>query len=94
MKHKILLKLKKLKKLPIFLAEHLFGLFLILILFALILGGGFFYKYSILTEQELLEPIEKPLKFKTKVYKEVLQEWQDREQKFKQTDLKTFPNPF
>ena len=67
---------------------------LILFFLALILGGFVFYKYGFLVEK--LEPqiIEKTLQFKGTIYQKISQEWQIRQQKFEQADLKEYPNLF
>ena len=95
------LKFKKitdsLKKLPRIFGEHAFLTFLGLLLFSLILSSFIFYEYSILAEKapsKILVGGEKPLKFKEKIYQEVLETWQEKEKRFKEIDLKEYQNPF
>ncbi|MCJ7786674.1 hypothetical protein MUP06_00460 [Patescibacteria group bacterium] len=82
------------KKLPRILGEKAFLAFLFLLFISLILGGIIFYKYSILAEKAEPRIIEKPLQFKEKVYQEILNEWEAREKRFKETELKEYPDPF
>ncbi|MDP2967333.1 MAG: hypothetical protein Q8N87_02900 [bacterium] len=82
------------KKLPRILGEKAFLTFLFLLFISLILGGIIFYKYSILAEKAEPRIIEKPLQFKEKVYQKVLDEWEAREKRFKETELKEYPDPF
>jgi hypothetical protein len=38
--------------------------------------------------------IQEEFKFDSQTYQEVLQIWQEKEQRFKETDSKSYPNPF
>lgn len=82
------------KKLPMISGKHAFFTFLVFLLLALILGGFVFYKYSILIEK--LEPqlLEKPIQFNEKIYQKILKIWEEREKVFKETETKTYSNPF
>jgi len=82
------------KKLPKLLGEKFFLTFLILLFLALILAGLIFYKYAILVQKEKIEIGEKILKFDEKTYQKILKIWQERERKFQESDLKTYPDPF
>ncbi len=85
---------KILRILPMALAKHAFGLFLVLLIFGLIAGGFLFYKYSFLLEKTTPQAIEQPVQFKQDVYQEVLYEWQKQEKTFIQAETKIYPNPF
>ncbi len=91
-------KLKKLKnifeKLPRILAEHIFLTILGLLFLSLFLGAIVFYQYNVLMLREIPEAVEKPLTFKEKTYQKVLEFWQEREKRFKATDLKEYLDPF
>jgi hypothetical protein len=98
-----MLKLKKvqlkkiksfLKKLPRILGEEVFLTFLGLLIFSLVLGALTFYKYNLLAKKIEPQITERPLKFKEKTYEDVLKIWQEREERFKEADLKEYPNPF
>lgn len=91
-------KTKKIKdffgKLPGILGEHQFIIALILIFFALILGGLSFYKFGVLAERKEPQILEKPLHFNEKAFQEILKIWEDRQKKFEETNLKEYPDPF
>ncbi|MBZ9578293.1 hypothetical protein KJA14_00285 [Patescibacteria group bacterium] len=95
---KIPLKFKKdkefFKKILRILGEHIFLSFLVLLFLALILGGFIFYQYSFLAEK--LEPqiIEKPLQFEEALYQKISEEWQIRQRRFEETELKEYPDLF
>jgi len=92
------LKLNKIttffRKLPRILGKHTFLTFLALLFLALIFGGFIFYKYSILAKKFEPEVFEKPVQFDEKIYQQILEEWKEREKRFKETDLKIYPDPF
>ncbi len=92
------IKLKDVKgffrKLPKFLGERAFLVFLALLGLSMAFGGLIFYQYNTLIEQTESDPIEKQLKFKSKTYQRILEIWQEKENKFKETDLKVYPNLF
>ena len=92
------IKIKKigsfLKKLPRILGERAFLTFWGLVILALIFGAIVFYKYNFLTKKSEPQVPESPLKFKEKIYEDVLKIWQEREERFKKADLKEYPNPF
>ena len=91
------LKLKKIanffEKLPKILAKSAFLCFLALLLFSLILGGFLFYKYSILIDRETPEVVE-VIKFNKKLYQEVLEIQQTKQQQFEEANLKEYPALF
>ncbi len=92
------IKLKKIKQffqtLPYLLREYYFLTFLAFILLAFIFSGLVFYKYTVLVQRKQAEIPEGALAFNEKNLHEILKIWQEREKKFKETDLKTYPNPF
>ena len=81
-------------KLPRFLGERAFLTFLGFAAIAIILGGFIFYKYSVLTKKAELEVVPKSIHFNEELYQKILEEWEIREQKFQETDFKTYPDPF
>ena len=88
-------KIKKfLKGLPRVLAERAFLTFLFLFLMVLIIGGIVFYKYNVLAKKAEPQILEQPFQFQEKTYQSVLKAWQEKEKRFKETDLKEYPNPF
>jgi hypothetical protein len=88
-------KVKKiLKKLPKTLGEKAFLTFLGFLLISLIFGAAIFYRYSILIKKEKPEITEKHLRFREKTYQTILKEWQERNKKFSEIDLKEYPDPF
>jgi hypothetical protein len=84
------INLEKLK----WLAEHAFLVFLVLVLVALILGAAMFYKYNILVKKAEPEIKETPLQFKKNIYQNILEEWEGREERFKEADIKEHLDPF
>jgi len=92
------LKTKKiqdfLKRLPRILGEKAFLAFLGLLFLALIFGGIIFYQYNILVKKAEVQIIEEPLQFQEKTYQDISKIWQEREKKFQEADLKTYPDPF
>jgi hypothetical protein len=92
------IKFKKIKEifkeLPRILGEKAFLTFLSFLLLTLILGAFIFYQYSILVKKEKPEVTEEYLKFREKTYQTILNEWQKRNEKFLEIDLKEYPDPF
>jgi len=82
------------KKLPRFLGERAFFTFLGLLFIFLIFAAFLFYKYIFLVERVQPEIAEEPLQFNEKLFQEILEKFDERERKFKETDLKQYPNPF
>lgn len=80
------------KKLPWAIAERGFKAFLALVWVALILGGFLFYKYIFSVEEG--EIIERPIQFKEKLYRKILQTLEDRQKQFEEVELKEYLDPF
>ncbi len=91
---KIIEKLKRLSRFPAWLAVHAFLTFMMLFVLAVGIGGLVFYQYNVLAEKTESRVEEQPSQFKEEVYKEVLDEWTDREKRFSETDTQTYPDPF
>lgn len=72
------------------MAEQAFLSFLILFLISLIFGGFIFYQYNILVNKKEAKILENPLQFNEKIYKDVLNIWQEREKKLKETGTKKY----
>lgn len=74
-------------------AERLFFTFLVLIFISLLISSFVFYKYYILPQR--IEPISetKAIKFQENVYKKILQEWQNRGERFEAATTKKYPDP-
>jgi len=83
-----------LKKLVWIIGGNAVIVFVILIFLALILGGFAFYKYSFLVEKSEPKFTGEPLRFEEAAYQKISQEWQIRQKKFEQADLKEYPNLF
>jgi len=86
---------KSLKNLPRTLAEKNFLTFLGLLLVVLFLGLIILYYYVFLIEMidEIIEK-EELLKLDTETQRRVLEEWQKRNEKFLEADIKEYPDPF
>lgn len=82
-----------LAKLPRLISEHAFLAFIFLLCVVFILTGFVFYGYKTAVASPV-SPGEDQLKFDQKNYQRVLQEWQKRNEKIKNTGSKQYPNPF
>ncbi len=83
-----------LKKWLFALAENPFLTSLALILISLIIGSFIFYQYSILVEESSVTVLNKTPAPEEKSLKNVLEIWQERQNKFNEADLQQYPNPF
>ena len=92
------IEVKEIKKffqrLPRILGKHGFLTFLALWLLSLALGGFCFYKYGILAARVELQIPKKPLQLNEEMYNRILGEWEAREQRLKEIDVKQYPDPF
>jgi len=92
------LKIKKIKeffqKIPFLLAKKAFLFFLGLLVLALIFGGLIFYRYNVLVKKIEIQIIEEPLKFQEKTYHNLLKIWQEKERRFQESEVKTYPKLF
>ena len=82
------------QRLPIILGKHAFLTFLALLLLSLLSGGFCFYKYGFLAGRAELEIPKKTLQFNEETYSRILKEWESREQRLKEIDVKQYPDPF
>ena len=82
------------KKLPKKLAEKAFLSFLGLFILSVIFGILIFYRYGIEPEETIPETSKVGLQFKSDLYQQVLEIWQNTEEQFKKTDTKQYPNLF
>jgi len=82
------------KKLPKKLAEKAFLSFLGLFMLSIIFGGLVFYNYGIQPKEPILENSKIGLQFKSDLYQQVLEIWQNTEQDFEETNTKQYPNLF
>lgn len=85
---------KKLKIIPVFIAEHAFCACLLLFVFSLGLSLLLFYIYTNFAEKQGQEQIEQNYFLKQEPYQEVLSFWQKHEEMFEQADSKEYLNPF
>ncbi len=92
------MKLRKIgsffKKLPRVLGENSFLTFLGLLFVSLVLGALVFYKFSFSVGKEKPEITEASFRFQEKTYQAVLDEWQKRDQRLSEINLKLYPDPF
>lgn len=88
-------KLKRnFKRLIWILADKAFLTFLILFLIGLIFNGIIFYRYNILIKKAEIKTTEIPFQFKEKIFQDVLKTWQEKENRFNETETKQYPDPF
>jgi len=83
-----------LKKIPVFLGENAFLIFLGLLLLSLGSGGIVFFRYYTLSEKEVPQIINGQLQFDNKTCQELLEIWEERGQDFEKTTLKEYISPF
>jgi len=89
------LKLKKLlKALPDVLVNNFVLLLFFVILFDALLGAFVFYQYSFLSQRKVVEVPQAPPILKESLLSEVLKELEERENRFEETELKTYPDLF
>lgn len=91
---KNIFKIEKIKELPFCSAQHCFGIFIILVIFAIVCGAFLFYKHSITPENQQIESSDTTLKFNEKTYHEILQIWKAQERKLEQSEFKQYPSLF
>ncbi len=82
------------KKLPKVLVKNMFLSYLGFLLVSFIVGFAIFYYYSLLPEGPFEISEEELLKFDRDTYQKVLAEWQKRNERFLQIEIRDYPNPF
>ena len=87
-------KIKRIKEIPYYFAEHCFGFFIVLALLAMVCGGFIFYRYNVMPKSQQVENLDALLKFEEETYQEILQTWEAREQKIEQSEFKQYPSLF
>ena len=85
------LKIKRIKEVPYYFAEHCFGFFIVLLFLVIICGGFIFYEYS---KHPKIQDLDAQLRFDEETYNEILQTWEAREQKIEQSEFKQYPSLF
>jgi len=94
MKNKIKNILSNLNKIPVFIAEHLFFCFLMVIFFVIFLTNLLFYKYYILTQEIAPEAKQEQLIVNEKSYNDFLNIWEEQNEKFKDSESKNYLDLF
>ena len=90
---KNIFKIKRIKEIPYYFAEHCFGFFIVLLIFAIVCGGFIFYEYSKNPKNQGIEN-SGALDFNGKTYNEILQTWEAQDQKIEQSEFKQYPSLF
>lgn len=75
-------------------AERLFLTFLVLVFISLLISSAVFYKYYVLPQKIEPELSQEVIKFQEDIYKKILQEWQDRGERFDAAKTKEYTDPF
>ncbi|KPJ55062.1 hypothetical protein AMJ47_02115 [Parcubacteria bacterium DG_72] len=75
-------------------AKHAFFACLSLFVIAFFFGVWLFNKCNIITKTESFEGIQETFLLKHKIYKDVLNNWQEDEKRYEQADYKEYINPF
>ncbi len=83
------------KKISEFLTQYCFRVCLVLVFFALMLGGFLLYKYKILAKSaEIYSSGQECLKFEEKDFKKILNQLDKQEKEFIKSDLEIINNVF
>lgn len=77
-----------------YLASKPFFSFFLLLLISLILGTLIFYKYGIMADSEIKASQQSIFKFESKTYRDILGEWEKRDQAFLGAAKKKYLDPF
>jgi len=76
------------------IARHAFFACLVLFVIALFFGIWLFNKCNIIFQTENFEDIKETFLLKDKIYKDVLDNWQQDEKRYEEADFKEHSNPF
>ena len=82
------------QKVPKILAERAFPVFLLLVFLGLIVSAILFYRCCFRTEKIEPKIVGEQVCLKEKIHQKILEEWLDREQRYKEADFKVYPNLF
>lgn len=76
------------------IAENLFLSFMVVLFLVFLISGILFYQYGILPQKK--EPVVsgQAIQLQENLYRNILQEWQGREEGFQAIQEKKYPNPF
>lgn len=88
------INLKKLLKIPRLLGERPFFTLSMFLLLALALAGLLFYCVNVLPAKKSQASLQKPIQLEENVYQKVLETWGKREEKLKESEIKSYPDPF
>jgi len=84
----------KMKKVPIFVAEHSFWSIIIVVCLEVVAGGILFYKYSVLPSRAEIKPTEQSIQFNQGIYQQVLDKWSERDRQLQETKTREYFDPF
>jgi len=76
------------------LAQHSFGLILVLFLVSLAVGGVVYYRYIVLLQNQALNLTQKPARFREDQFQNLLKEQQNREIKLNAVDSQEYRDLF
>jgi len=82
------------KKLPWKIANNLFVSFVVLIVLALLIGALIFFRFYVYSPQEEGESATPTFRFRSQIYQQVLDVWQEREKSLQETNSKQYPSLF
>ena len=85
---------EKFKAIPRSIAQHSFVAFFVFFLISLMIGFFVYYAYFFLVNKMDLEATRKPIQFEDVIFQNILNQWQEREKRFKDADIKIYPNLF
>lgn len=82
------------RKIPLFIAKHVFQFSIFALFISLVIGAILFYKYSILDQRINLDDLPKTCLLEEETHQKVLDTWEKNEQIFNQADSKNYRNIF
>jgi len=85
---------KLLRKLVMIPANYFFWYALSIIFISCAIGGITFYYFAILSQKAQIEITQPSFQFQENVYREVVNQWRIRDEKFQEADTKTYLDPF
>jgi len=86
--------IKKLKKIPWLVATNAFSVILLLVFLNIGIGVFLFYRYVIAVTTREPEVIQGTVKFSDNAYQEMLEKWDAKEERFRQSSNTQYINPF
>lgn len=87
-------KMKGIKKVPVVIVKHAGFVSVLLVLISFFIGSIIFYKYGYIVINKEVEAENEIVSLDEKLYQEVINKWEEKENKREKIKQKTYPNPF